>query len=348
MAYEADIDEFEIVTCEEVQTLYADQILAVPYRLYRINTLNGARIYFRQDDMGTYLFYLGTTTLSGLLPMSPQLLAAWCKRGYEGMKRYMLVRSWHGSFFHKVVAEFAKSRYFPKIETIWEKDYLEYLKMYGVEQALHFKMCDEMRKDILSYLKWVCDYKVKPLAVELALCSDLLGVATLEDCIAFVDDRVVSDITGKEKQNRRRKGEAEPRPKLGEHLSITDFKTSKAGHFEAHLLQGEANQEMFVENFPELGAPKAFYNMNPKNWRGTVPTYEFVNQTEKLRPTRYMRMVEDGKEELQKMLEREVLLVKGEIVFGENPAKLISKMPIHQIIESGLWKEFLYNEPLPI
>ncbi len=348
MAYEKEGEEFEIVTCEEVETLFAEPILFVPYKLFRINTINGARIYFRQDEFGTYRFYLGTTSLSQLLPMSPQLLAAWCKRGYEGMKRHMYVRSLHGSFFHKIVAEFAKERYFPKIEKIWEKDYSEYLRLYRVEENLHHSMQDEMRKDILSYLKWACDYKVKPLAVELALCSDTLGVATLEDCIAIIDDRVISETTGKEKLNRRRKGEAEPRPKFGEHLSITDFKTSKAGHFESHILQGEANQELFVENFPELGAPKAFYNMNPKNWRGTVPTYEMVNQTEKLRPTRYMRIVEDGKEELQKMLEREVLLIKGDIKFGENPSKLIQKMPIHQIIESGLWKEFLYNEPLPI
>lgn len=334
MAEDKELDQFELITVEVLKALYCDKILERPYQLYRINTLSGSRIYFRFLEDGSPRYYLGTTSFSSEIKMTEQLIKWWCNMGYDNAKKYIYKRSVHGSFFHRILAEIQNDN---GIDMRFQmKIYEKYLEEYRIPQNDWYSLMDEMEKDILSYLQFHFDYKLKPLAIELPLCSESDSVATLVDFVGTIDDRLVSPVTGKIYKPRNREC-------YGEHGANIDWKTGKGGFYASNIFQLEANRTLMQENYPNVFPVDHYYNVAPKNWRGDTPTYTISEQTNKFDLDDYDMLIHKGRKMLQRLLEREVRVINGAIKLGEDPTKRLEKKALYKIIEDNEWEQYKIN-----
>lgn len=334
---EKNESNYDVVTVEKLVAFYAGAQLQRPYEMFRLSTMKGARIYFRTLEDGQVRFYMGATSASRYL-MTPFLLRWWADgKGYDAKMKEVYDKSCYGSFFHSTIANLAKGAEL-SVKTIRES-FQEYLNANKVTETLHHKYLEEMVKDILSYMQWCEDFKVQPLAIELPLCSDTLGVATLVDFVGTIDD-IKKDEKGDDKPQRGRKPRME---KLGLHSCIVDFKTGKKGSYETHIMQLQSNKELFTENFPTVQPVERFYNLSPKAWR-TEPTYTFSNQTDKMNQDRYDALLTLSRTDLEGVLNRQITAIEGEMKFGTSAKSLIRRFTILELVQSGEWQNYLPKE----
>lgn len=333
---------YDVVTVEKLVAFYSGELLKRPYEMYRLSTMKGARIYFRELEDNSIRFYMGATSASRYL-MTPHLLRWWAdSEGYDARKQEMYDKATAGSYFHSLIAQIAKGEEM-SVKVIRES-YKLYLVANEVTAKLHASFIDTMVKDVLSYLQWCEDYEVKPLAIEMPLCSDTIGVATLVDWVGVINDskgNLNEDGSIKSKRGRQPKHE-----RIGVHSCIVDFKTGKKGTYETHIMQLQSNKEMFEENFPDIEPIKYYYNLSPKAWR-IEPTYDFVNQTDKMNQDRYDALLTLARTDMEGILNRNILTIEGDFKFGTSANSLIRRFTIQEVVNSGEWKEFLPKE-LPV
>lgn len=143
-------------------------------------------------------------------------------------------------------------------------------KQMLIDQGLTGKPLAAAYKDLLNdtscFLQFIHDYNVTILAVEIPCWIDE-GIATLIDFVLTKDER---------------KYEATPVSKRKRHNCIINWKTSRKGSFESHVLQLEGERRMFNNVYGKrFGEITEVYNLAPTNWQDT-PKYKLTHQTPKL------------------------------------------------------------------
>lgn len=248
--------QFDIMpgmTVEEMKAMFFDKnaLIEPQYPVYQLNT-KGYRYYYKYDEQGEPQFYPSVTTiLSQTMPESPFLKQWRDKLGPEQADRYRDERAAYGTFMHGLFGELLINR------TIDLDDIQEKLKMYIEQKQLPVDFifyADDLKKDVLAFAQWVIDYDVRPLAIEIALVSELKHYAGMIDLVCTLQT------------------------KEGRKTAIVDFKSGRNGFSEEHELQLHLYRDMWHENFPEHQIDKVF-NFSPKDWRKEKPTYNFKDQT---------------------------------------------------------------------
>lgn len=249
--------QFDIVpgmTVEQMKAMFFDRnaLIEPQFPVYQLNTKN-YRYYYKYDEAGEPQFYPSVTTiLSQTMPESPFLKQWRDKLGAEAADRYRDERAAYGTFMHGLFGELLINR------TIDLDDIQEKLKMYIEQKQLPVDFifyADDLKKDVLAFAQWVVDYDVRPLAIEIALVSELKHYAGMIDLVCTLQT------------------------KEGRKTAIVDFKSGRNGFSEEHELQLHLYRDMWHENFPEHQIDKVF-NFSPKDWRKEKPTYNFKDQTE--------------------------------------------------------------------
>ena len=183
----------------------------------------------------------------------PSFLKQWRdKMGAEAADRYRDERAAYGTFMHGLFGELLINR------SIDLDDIQEKLKVYIEQKQLPVDFifyADDLKKDVLAFAQWVADYDVRPLAIEIALVSELKHYAGMIDLVCTLNT------------------------KEGRKTAIVDFKSGRNGFSEEHELQLHLYRDMWQENFPKYPIDKVF-NFSPKDWRKEKPTYNFKDQTE--------------------------------------------------------------------
>ena len=242
------------MTVEQMKAMFFDRnaLIEPQFPVYQLNT-KGYRYYYKYDEAGEPQFYPSVTTiLSQTMPESPFLKQWLDKLGAEAADRYRDERAAYGTFMHGLFGELLINR------TIDLDDIQEKLKMYIEQKQLPVDFifyADDLKKDVLAFAQWVVDYDVRPLAIEIALVSELKHYAGLIDLVCTLQT------------------------KEGRKTAIVDFKSGRNGFSEEHELQLHLYRDMWHENFPEHQIDKVF-NFSPKDWRKEKPTYNFKDQTE--------------------------------------------------------------------
>ena len=325
---------FDVISVEKLVAFYAGEQLARPYEMYRLSTLKGARIYFRTLEDGSVRFYMGATSASKYL-MTPFLLKWWADKGYEAAKTELFEKSCYGSFYHGLIAQISKGS--PLSVKAIRESFAEAMNANQISPSFIAKHTEMIVKDTLSYLQWTEEYAAEPLAIEMPLCSDTIGVATLVDWIGTVNDSLTEDgETVISKKGRKPKHE-----KVGVHSCIVDFKSGKKGTFETHLMQLQSNKELFEENFPNIEPIKYYYNLSPMDWKKDVPTFKFTNQTERMNQDRYDALLTLAKTDLESVLNRQITVIEGELRHGTSAKQLVKRFSILELVNSGEWQNYM-------
>ncbi|WP_028664448.1 PD-(D/E)XK nuclease family protein [Runella zeae] len=232
------------------QWVFADQtvLLVQPKLVRRYDGGSGDRYYYTIDESGVKFYPSTTTFTKKVLPTSPYLVAWWKKHGeYADVLTQQAAD--YGTLMHIAFADFFLTGFDYATSREKVKSYVEAL---GHPKDLIGEWHHKLNKAVASHAKWCSDFKVEPVAIEMQLCSDELGIAGTLDLVHYMTDH----------KGRRT-------------LCQTDYKSGNI--YNSHALQLSVNKLIFEENFPHLEIEE-LYNWSPKDYR-TAPTWEFVNQT---------------------------------------------------------------------
>lgn len=284
-------------TTEEMQALFFDKnALREPhYRLHQLN-VRGKRYYYLINEDGTPRFFPSVTTMiRSVMPENVNLTEWKLSLGKEAAAAYTNERASYGTFIHAQLAELMINRYYD-LDGVRDKlqKYAEREKLpYGFIEAHE----DEAKADIKAFAKWMKDYDVRPIAVEVALYSEEMGIAGMLDLAANI--RLYSR---EEEQKAMEKLEAEKEKAAGDEkklakvqekveklkaevakriYAIIDFKSGKKGFYDEYAIQLELYRRMWKEWFPDIEIA-GIYNIAPKDWTKTVNkkvSYTFEEQT---------------------------------------------------------------------
>lgn len=267
-------------TAEQMKALYfnATTLKDVAYRLYQLNS-RGERYYYTFGTDGEPIFFPSVTTVLHKVAPENRVLTEWKLRlGKEAADNYTNERAAYGTFVHGLIEQLVISRRF-NLEEIKEKleKYVEREKLpYGFVES-HI---EEAKADMVAFAKWMRDYDVRPIAVEVALYSPTMGVAGMIDLVADVREYPISK---EEEMVAKASDEGKAREKYGKRIyAIIDFKSGKKGFYDSYAQQLEIYRRMWNETFPELPISRMF-NIAPKEWMGTakkVPSYNYEEQTD--------------------------------------------------------------------
>lgn len=310
-----------------------DALKTEPRPIYRLDIADD-RTYYTLAENGQPVFYQSVTSvIKRALPTSPFLIKWMMQKGEEGAAAYRDERAAFGTFMHSLFAKILIDRQLD-LNSIHEKlnNYLE-LNRYP---ANWIKWEFEMKSACMAFAKWVIDYEVKPIAIELALASDKIGIAGMIDLPCELTVTEEADIpetvekrevgffgetykrdgkdykAGDPKQSSRIVTETVMKRKKVKvrRKAIVDFKSGN-NFYEEHEIQLIAYREIWNENFPEDQLHYLF-NWSPKDWRGTVPTYNFKDQTNSKRLAKLWPIIELAKIE-RGAQERVLTILDGSI-----------------------------------
>ena len=246
---------FEVVpglSASEMRAVYfdGDALREPAYKLYRLDE-QGYRYYYRLDEAGrAKLFPSVTTLLRQTLPTSPFLIKWMVEEGDSANEKRDMAAA-YGTFMHIQFERLLILRTYDldKAGAVLR----DYMEQENIPDKYFFEWSYRIKKDVLAFAQFLQDYKVKPLAVEVSLCSTL-GFAGCVD--------LVCEMTG-------------PR---GTFRAIVDFKSGRNGFYEDYELQLGLYRDMWNENFVDVPVHRIF-NFAPKDWRKS-PSYTLKEQTE--------------------------------------------------------------------
>lgn len=252
---EGEKNETELVpglTAEEMSAVYfdADALKEAPYKLYQLNG-EGHRYYYRFEGNEPVFYPSVTTLLRQTMPTSPFLIQWIAQNGDNADFKRDLAAS-YGTLMHREIERLLIARAYD-LDAVTDI-VREWLEQENIADKYLSEWSGKLRKDILAFAQFVKDWKVRPLAVEVSLCSSL-GYAGCIDLPCVLTDK-----------------------KGNEFRAIVDFKSGRKGFWEEHELQLELYRLMWNEAYEDLQIDRIF-NWSPKDWR-TSPTYNFKEQTD--------------------------------------------------------------------
>jgi hypothetical protein len=320
------------ITAEEMTAFYFnfDALREAPRTVYRLGGTN-QRVYYTIDQSGEPSFYSSVTDfIKKSMPTSPHLIKWIADMGIEESKAYAQDRADYGTFMHIECGTLLITR---KLDLDSMRDrLLAYIEEKKLPQDF-VNYVDELKKDLLAFAQWVIDYKVKPLAVEIVLASDELGVAGAIDlpCELTIERK---GFFGEEYKSGPQKGMPKESKQEFRIRAIVDFKSGRKGFYEEHELQLETYRMMWNEEFPDLPIDDIF-NWSPKDWRGPVPTYNFKDQTASRSLEKLPYLIKIGIIE-RKRGERNILITQGEINL-DNPdlSSNLMAMNLSELVKLG-------------
>ena len=272
-------------------------------------------ILFRQDVKGVrYYIKVGdgkklsiapsvTSIISKTRPLSQYLIDWMIKNGAEKADWFKKQSADYGTFLHVVYSEIITG----KIYEMKKESLLDKMKIFFSSDEYDFEECmrwyrqekRDIQKDIYSFLKWVKDYEVEPIAVEYPIMStcqkkwycrekERLIYFGMEPCENMKEKRICSEcenaVSIMESAGaidlvclaRLKKGEDKQR-------LIVDWKTGLKSFYDEHAIQLKMYQDMWNNENPDYIVDQ-IWNFSPKGYRlpigKTVTPYSFKNQTE--------------------------------------------------------------------
>ena len=325
------------LTIEELRSLYFDEdaLRLPPIKLFRMDSYN-KRIYYTSSK-GVHEFFPGVTGfLSKVLPTAPELIA-WKVQMGEGADDYVKERATYGSLMHGQFAPLLINRKYdlgPIREIIHE--YCKEAAMIVDENA----WTRELKGDIIAFADWMNKYQVKPLAIEVPLCTRKYGIATLIDlvCKMIVP---MKGFWGEEYKSGARKGQPKETIKDCEIFAIIDFKSRKKAYVtETDELQLAYSAEMVKENYPEFkDLDFKLFSWHPKDWK-PVPGSHFTEHTNK-HSVREMELYSELYHLKNNVSRYQRMSFKGVVEVGKDLSENYELMTLMEIVELDKMKRII-------
>lgn len=245
-----------------------------PYPIYRIN-VNGLRVYVKVFDDHSYMYGAGTTSILKKVMPESIFLTKWQRDmsalyGANYTKWYLEHAANYGTYYHVLCGSLLRNESIDLSPDVFfnemEKFYFENGYNYYEGLNWYHHANKNYKKDILSFIQWVQDYDIEPIAMEYGFVTGLKldGDYDVAFYAGTIDLICRATIGGKRQ------------------IILVDLKTSK-NFYDSHeaqlYLYAKAwNQEDIHNVVPGLRVEK-IYNFAPKDWKKDKPTYNFKNQT---------------------------------------------------------------------
>lgn len=267
----------ENITIEQAKALYfdADALLIAPRTVYRMDN-RGRRFYFTLDADNKPRFYLSVTTFINLsLPTPVQLIDWIAENGRDKANDLRDEAAAYGTLLHCEIASML-------IQKSYNLDGVGALVAgYIKEQNLSPKCVrwvEGFKRDMLSFAQFAIETNLKPLAIEMMLADDTLGLGGAIDLVCEFDIEE-KGFYGEVYKSGDRKGEPKETKQTRRVRAIVDVKSGKKGFYESHELQLRGYKKMWNNFFTETPVELVF-NWSPKAWTGSTPTYTLKDQTD--------------------------------------------------------------------
>ena len=317
------------ITSEQMEAMFFNNVeLREPnYRLYQLNS-RGKRYYYTFEGDEPVFYPSVTTMLSAVMPEN-KILTEWkLSLGKEKAEAYTMERANYGSFVHGQLARMMIAGKY-NLDLVRE-ELGKYCERNGLPDSFVDLHEEEAKADLVAFAKWMYDYDVKPLAVEISLRSELGYAGTIDlPC----NMRLYS---------REDKKHSDDNTRIN---AICDYKTGKKGFHDDNAIQLELYRMMWNENF-DMNIDRIF-NVAPKDWRGTVkkiPSYNFVEQTDNPVLNRIPAYLELFR--LMDDEDRKITICSGEIDLSSGENKNVEVLTLSEMIKSHKQEDVAEEEEI--
>lgn len=241
------------LTSEEIKALFFDgNALREPnYRLFQLNSENH-RYYYRYIGNEIRFYPSVTTLLKQVLPTSPALIDWMIANGKDGSIEKRDLAAAYGTFMHIQFEHLLINRRYD-FDAV-SLGLAEYLEQENLPEKVFNEWLSKVRRDVLAFAQFVKDWNVRPLAVEIGLCSEKGYAGCLDLPCIMTDPKTGDDFRG-----------------------LVDFKSGRKGFWDEHEIQLHLYRMMWNENYPDMPIERVF-NFSPKDWR-KAPSYNLKEQT---------------------------------------------------------------------
>lgn len=182
----------EDTTIEEMKAIFwnKDALVAPAYRLYQLNS-KGKRFYYYLDENGTPHFQPSVTTVLGAVMPENSFLTDWkLSMGKEKAEAYTAERAAYGTFMHGCFEQVIVNRKYD-LDNL-RAELAKYIEREKLAPGF-INHAEDLKKDVLAFARFVKDYDVRPIAVEVALYHPELGYAGMIDLVANVRKNPIQD-----------------------------------------------------------------------------------------------------------------------------------------------------------
>lgn len=257
----------------EMKALFfnADALREPRYKLWQLNSRGGRYYYTFNPNTDEAIFFPSVTTILRKVMPENKFLTEWkLSLGKEASEAFTMERANYGTFIHGQLATLAALRKY-NLDEVRDRltEFVNREKLpYGFIDAHE----DEAKADIIAFARWMWEYDVQPLAIEVSLFSQQ-GYAGMVDLVCNLRTISRSDEAAAVAKKKE--------VAVGRINAIVDFKTGKKGFYDEYAIQLELYRRMWNENFPDVQIDRIF-NVAPKDWTKTVkkvPSFSFEEQT---------------------------------------------------------------------
>lgn len=298
-----------------------EDLLEQPKTIYRYDD-RSTRYYYKLNGRGYPIFGVSVSHFKDKVLGKPQgVIEKRISMGDEAFFSYVKNRQHFGTFFHIHTGIATKNGYYDfgdhgknlhdSIRNFAESNDVEYTWPRHGKKAWF----DDAWLGLLAWMKFLNDYEVKPLAIEISL----MHPDGYSNTIDYVFEMNAKKYTNKTpKKNRKRI------------IAILDVKTGYI--YPDHAFQLGCNWESFEHNYRDLKIDKV-YNWTHREW-WKKPSYELRDQTDNAITERrllgeYLKIYK----EKHYTKPRDIKVPNGRMAVGSDLSQNYRTIPIREFIK---------------
>lgn len=257
----------------KIQATYLDDVFVIPQDeiIYRLD-YKGRRYYVKVENDKQIIKPSVTSIISRYHPMSPYLLEWYANLGMEKVREILAETSLYGTWMHIIFAELLLKNQIDLSDIGLTQELHEYLINENILLDFnHFKYDEKqwfknIRQDILGFIQWVQDYKIKPWFIELTLHGETYSGTIDLGCQATFS---IYNRSTKEYD-------------LVNKNILVDFKSGRKDFYDSYAIQLEAYSWLVKNKFADLHFDE-IWSYGCKDYRlplgKSVTPYRFENMT---------------------------------------------------------------------
>lgn len=279
------------INYEDLQAMFVSpqyKKIVSPFVIKRIQ--KGSNRFYCTVNEQEPKFYLSlTSAVSKLLPAP--FLANWRGELGNDLADYKAnVAAEYGTLYHIVIADFLKDGQID-LDNL-NNLVADHIAQKKLSMDLAPEWIDKLHKDMLSFIQFVIDKNVEPVAIEFPIVSDELGIGTLLDLVCEMDFN----------KTRVR--------------ALIDHKSGKKGFYDSHELQLILGKHIWNGFYREIFPITHIFNFSPTEWR-TKPNYKLKNQTKSILNKSYLGLILRVKNEGWDQPSKTIVRAKGVFKLGQ-------------------------------
>lgn len=267
--------EFTPAGTEIVEPDWYDNNILKPKKYFRIHIGNSR--YYYDNPLAIKLRKSVTTLLHSQMPINSFLLD-WLFQfdNRDAYNSFMQSKADYGTIMHVLFTKLLLNK---EVNVVSEVEYLK--EQLNTIADINI---NELKKDVICFVKFIEDYKVKPIAVELPVMNDrYAGTIDLLCEMDYYEKGYFGEVY-KTKSGKNKKGDPKQSYQLHRVIAIVDYKSGRKGFYDTHRVQLHAYKQLIKDNY-DIDVEKVF-NFAPSDFVKDItehsikePIYKLENQS---------------------------------------------------------------------